>query len=487
MRHKGSPIVKVSPEEILPIYQDLLPRPKLQGLLKGKGIKLYWRLFTPLVVLWLMIFQRLNQDHSCDGAVSHLHTGAVDHLDPYDDHAEPLSKRVQSESSSAYVQGRNRLPLMILTAALKYLSGAIRAWLAPDNQTETGLAGSWKGHAVRLLDGTTFRLAPEGDLVETYGQASNQHGTAYWVIVKAVAVFCLYTQTVVSYAEGHNHQSETAFVRQVMAADDEKFSLYLTDSGFGIYRVAQVARQCDKYVIMRLKASVAQALQRANRKSRLLKPGEECLLAWAAKATVKVEPGLSTAPIEGRLIYARLERKGFRPQDLFLFTTLLDPDRYPAAEICQLYGQRLQVEICFRHLKTSLEMEEFSVKSVAMFRNELAVGLIAYNLICALMVKAGQIAALPPSQLSFCRCWRRIRETLFYGLPAWVAAQGAVLPYLLNRLAKCKLPHQPNKVRYEPRKVRRRPAVFPALKGDRQAARQEILDQFLLEPNSQWH
>ena len=484
MIEKRSAIVKASPEEILPIYQALLPRPMVKELLQAKKITLYWRLFSPLVVLWLMIFQRLNKDHSCDGAVSHVHTGAVDDIDPYDEHEEPLSKRVTSESSSAYVQGRNRLPLMILSQTLKYLSRAIRTWLSQADQAAGGLAGSWKGHAVRLLDGTTFRLPPEGDLVETYGQASNQHGQAYWVIAKAVAVFCLYTQTVVSYATGHNHLSETAFVLDLMQADDEPFSLYLADNGLGIYRVAQVARQCHKYVSLRLKTGVAQALQRANKRSRQLKPGEESLVSWTPKATTKVEPGLSTAPIEGRLIYARIEKKGFRPQDLFLFTTLLDPDRYPAAEICALSGQRLQVEICFRHLKTSLDMEEFAVKSVAMFRKELAVGLIAYNLICALMVKAGQLAALPPSRLSFCRCWRRIREALFFGLPRWVYEQQAIQLYLLHRLAKCKLPQQPNKVRYEPRKVRRRPVVFPALKGDRQTARQQLLDQFLLDPIS---
>ena len=109
---------------------------------------------------------------------------------------------------------------------------------------------------------------------------------------------------------------------------------------------------------------------------------------------------------------------------------------------------------------------------------------VTYNLICAFMVKAALIADLLPSQLSFSRCLRRIRDALLKGFPTWVYAQGSVQTYLLKRLAKCKLPHQPNKVRYEPRKVRRRPAVFPALKGDRNDARQEVLNQFLPNPNS---
>ncbi len=86
---------------------------------------MYWRLLTPLIILWGLIMQRLSADHSCDGIVSHLHTGAADGLDPYDEHEEPLSKRLESESSSGYVQGRNRLPLMVIKGGLKYIATVI--------------------------------------------------------------------------------------------------------------------------------------------------------------------------------------------------------------------------------------------------------------------------------------------------------------------------------------------------------------------------
>lgn len=474
MSKTKSPLVKPNPEEILLIYQELLPRPKIKELVKASGITLYWRLLTPLVVLWMMIFQRLNSDHTCDAAISHLHTGAVDTIDPEDEHEEPLSKRFTSENTSSYVQGRNRLPLSVLQGILQYVAQRIRGWL----QDEQAEKGTWKGHIVRLLDGTTYRLRPRGDLVETYGQAKNQHGDSYWVIVRSVAAFCLWTQSAVACAEGPGDKSEPAMVKEVMAQDDAENSLYIGDRNFGVYRVVQVADHYHKEVILRLKATAAKRLQRASGRCRLLRPGEECLVSWAPTPQIKVEPGLSTAPIEGRLIYARIERNGFRPIDLYIFTTLLDPVQYPAEDICQLYGQRLQVEIDYRHIKTTMEMEEFDVHSAAMFRKELAAGLLAYNLICASMVKAAMIGDLPPSKLSFSRCWRRVRDVLLKGVPAWVYEQGSVQDYLLTRLAKCKLPHQPNKVRYEPRKVRRRPAVFPALKGDRDTARQEILNQW---------
>ena len=171
MSHR-SPIVKPRPEEIMPIYQELFPRHKIHGLVKAAKVKLYWRLLTPLVVLWGFIIQRLHPDHSCDAVVSHLHSGAADDLDPADPHEQPLSQRLKSESTSAYVQGRNRLPLVVLQAMLHEVSRIISRWLP----TPALAKGRWKGHAVRLLDGTTYRLLPKGDLLQTYGLATNQHG-----------------------------------------------------------------------------------------------------------------------------------------------------------------------------------------------------------------------------------------------------------------------------------------------------------------------
>jgi len=484
MAKSKSPIVKPTPEEIMPVYQELLSRPTLKALVTRAGVRMYWRLLTPLIIMWCLVFQRLNDDHTCDAVVSHLHTGAADGLDPEDEHAEPLSKRLSSENSSGYVQGRNRLPLAVIQKALQHVGQVIQGWLASD--APDAEPGQWKGHVVHLLDGTTYRLRPLGDLAGTYGQAENQHGAAYWVVVRSVAAFCLYTQCAVAYVEGRTTLSETAMVRAVMAQDPVAASLYIGDAGFGVYRTAQVAREHDKDVILRLQPKVAKAIQkRDDSTQRLLRPGEERLLAWAPTPTNQVEPRLSTAPVEGRLIYARLEKDGFRPMDIYLFTTLRDEELYLAAEIVELYGQRLQVEIDYRHIKTTLDMEEFDVQSAAMFRKELAAGLLTYNLICACMVKAAQIAGLPPSRLSFSQCLRRIRDALTQGAPRWVYDEpGSVADHLLRRLAKCKLPYQPDKVQYEPRKVRRRPAVFPALKGDRNDARREIIAQFSANPNS---
>src|SRR6266542_5959653 len=124
--------VHPTPEELLPVFRTCFSRASVQQLLRQTAptTTFYWRLFTPVIVLWCLIFQRLNPDHHGDAVVSHLHTGAADALDPADPHPQPLSRRLTSESTSAYSQGRSRLPLAVLQAASRHLVQTVRAWLA---------------------------------------------------------------------------------------------------------------------------------------------------------------------------------------------------------------------------------------------------------------------------------------------------------------------------------------------------------------------
>ncbi len=455
-----------SPAALLPLFQELFSRQLLRQFVATTPIRLYWRLLPPLVIVWSLVYQRLQKDHTCDALVSYLHSGAVDQLDRSPQAGLPLSQPLTSESTAAYVQGRNRMPLAVLQDALRHVRQSLAGWV----QTET--SRQWCGHAVRILDGTTFRLAPCGDLVRTYGQAHNQLGASYWVVVQALASFCLKSQAVVGYAEAAGAASESSLLRTVLAQDEVPHSIYLADRGLGVYRLVQVAHALQHEVVARVQTRVAQRLLHSVVRKRL-RSGTECRVGWAPQRRNQLEADLPAPTIAGRLLFVRLERKGFRPLALYLFTTLLDETAYPLAALCELYGWRWHGEIDFRHLKTTLEMDHFDVKSSEMFRKELAAGLLTYNLICAYMVKAALKAGLAPNALSFSRCARRLRELFFHGAPAWVAPD-QVETYILERLARCRLPTQPNKVAHEPRKIRRRPMIFPALKGERAAARRKI-------------
>ncbi len=59
-----------------------------------------------------------------------------------------------------------------------------------------------------------------------------------------------------------------------------------------------------------------------------------------------------------REIHFQVYQKGFRPKEIAVVTTLLDPKQFPRKKLAQLYQQRWQAtEVNLKHLKTSLKME----------------------------------------------------------------------------------------------------------------------------------
>jgi hypothetical protein len=433
----------------------------------GKPVRLYWRLYTPLITLWGMLFQRLNADHSVDAALVHLLTGGADGLDAQDRGRKKIAKGVQSDSTSAYAQARERLPIGLVEAGLSHVHEKVTEMM--------GEAGMWRGHSIRLLDGTTYRMAAQGDLAATFGQIKNQHGKSHWVIAKSMASFDWKTGCAIGHAEGPSEAGEVVLVHGVLQRDTQPNSVYLMDQGLGLYCVAQSARANGQHVLMRVQKTRALALLKGSGHAKL-GHGEEARVTWHAKG-VRTEPSLSTDPVAGRLIYRRIETPGFKPLEIYLFTTLLDPQTYPQEELVEIAARRWQVEPNYRHIKTDMGMDDFKVKSAEMFRRELAVGLLAYNLIRALMAQAAKNAGIAPLRLSFTRCMRRIVAVCTVGVPDWVRTNSfSVLDFLLSHLSQCALPNQPNKVKHEPRAVRRKPAVYPSLKGDRDVARKQLLD-----------
>jgi len=322
-------------QQVLPTFQELVRAEDVRVLAKASGGCFYERLFTPLIVVWCFIFQRLNTDHSLDAVVSHVGSGAVDHL--ADQHKAPISERIESENTAGYSNARKRLPLSVLVGVVRSLAEAAEQCL--------GDSACWHAHPVALLDGTTVLTRPEPELVERYGQARNQHGTAYWVVIRTVAAFCLHTASLLSVEDGSQHESEQALVKPVLARLAPN-TVCVGDRAFGVFSVAQAARHYGVLTLFRLMAIRAQALAKRQTQARgKLRSGEDRSVQWAPSCYDQSDPTMSQDPIEGRLIYQRIERDGFRPVDLYLFTTLLDSSQYSVEELLALYSRRWHVEI----------------------------------------------------------------------------------------------------------------------------------------------
>jgi len=106
-----------------------------------------------------------------------------------------------------------------------------------------------------------------------------------------------------------------------------------------------------------------------------------------------------------RVLRFSLRRAGYRTRSVSLVTTLVDPERYSAQELAELYARRWQIELWFRDVKTSMGMEVLRCQSPAMIHKELEMFFIAYNLIRSLMVQASQQYQVDISRMSFKARW----------------------------------------------------------------------------------
>lgn len=447
-----------TPDHIWPLFSRYVSSALIEQWLAQMSQRFYRRLYTPWVVVWGFIYQRLHADHTCDGFVSYLTSGGAAEmgLGP-SNHGQPLS-----ENTAAYCKARRRLSALVAARVLQHIAQVLSA--------EIDAAGQWQGHQVSLLDGSTVRLPPEEELLVHYERPRGQHGTSHWPRMRVVAAFDLFSGAVTGTASGPYRQSEHALairvIRQAQAAQ-----IWVGDQLFGIYHLVQVVVGCGHEAVFRIQASHVRRWVKGS-----LPSGSDLDVVWSPSAIDQLEADLPAPAITGRLLYVRVAAPGFRPKDIYLFTTLTDRTRYPALTLVQLYARRWEVELDLRHVKTTLAMEFLTGKTVTIIEKEWLLGLAAYNLIRALMAQAALQAGLQPLRLSFARCWRRILATSQQSRPIRSLTQSTdQLSALLRRLATCRLP-QRSQIRYEPRAVRKRPQQFPYLKGPRAAARQAQIE-----------
>jgi len=154
-----------------------------------------------------------------------------------------------------------------------------------------------------------------------------------------------------------------------------------------------------------------------------------------------------------------VKQPGYRTRWITLVTTLLDPKKYPAAELAKLYGQRWQVETNLRHLKTTMGMDILRTKTPDGVRKELTVFILVYNLVRLTMLEAASRQGVNTDRISFVDALR------------WLASAmpGESSPPLIVN------PFRPG--RFEPRVRKRRPKEFPVMQAPRTELRKALLKQ----------
>src|SRR2546422_4543045 len=440
-----------TPAQLLIFFVRLLPHRALRKLPALRDKDFYNRLFSPLVTLWYLLFQRLNSDHSLEGALSDARTGGGNRIN------KKLSRQLVSGSTASYSDARQRLPWEFLAQAL-CLQGRKIIGLSPTTL--------WRGLVVALLDGSTVRLRPHGRMAKEFPPNRNQHPHPYWCLMRVVVCFCAWSGAALDCPIGSPPISEQVMACRIILDSIAK-CLFIGDRNFGVFRVVQAACQAGQQVLLRLTDRRARKLLGLP-----LRVGDHAL-SWKPSRQDQLQPACSTGPVDGRLLVVRLQRNGFRSQLLCWFTTLPNTSDYSVDELVRLYGLRWHIELNLRYLKGQMDLVQLEAKSPQMARKEWLAGLLAYNLIRAAQLCAALQKGISPLILSFSsvrrhlECWlRQFGRAQRQARVQWTKT--------LQQIGQCLLPRRRKPRPDEPRAQRHLRLPYPPLYGSRANARRHL-------------
>jgi hypothetical protein len=433
-------------------FLRLLPRRQFGQLPSLQDKTFYERLYTPIVTLWYLIFQRLHCDHTLQAVVADAQAGGADSL------CQGLAQKLRSGATVSYNNARQRLPLALLLEALALQARKI---------LELNPKALWRGLMVSLLDGSTVRLRPQGDIPKHFPPHGNQSKSpAYWCLMRVVVCFCAGTGAALHCLCGALSLSEQALACQIIQTVRQA-CLFVGDRNFGVFRIVQAVREIKSHVLVRLTQVRARKLL-----GRSLRLGQHPV-RWSPSAHDQLHPDSCKDPVEGQLLVVRLQRKGFRSQELYLFTTLPKSPDYPLEELVRLYGVRWHIELNLRYLKDQMAMAQLESKSAEMAQKEWLAGLMAYNLIRAAMLCAALREGISALHLSFSAARRHLEHWLnLFGQARGQAYQA--WGKTLRAIGQARLPRRRKARPSEPRAQRHLRQPYPPLIGCRQKARAQL-------------
>ena len=399
------------------------------------------RVFFLSRVFWCFLWQVLQPRTSCRAVVRQVQAFCE------------TERATVDESTSAYCQGRARMPLACMQQALADSAKAA------DRLSVQGVAG-WT-RPIKVVDASSVRLPDTAENRAAYPYPSGQRPGCGFPVMQLCGLYSLASGAILKTVQAPWSAHEVRLFRD-LEAELQAGDVLMGDRPFGAYVLLALLPLRGVDVVSRLH----QGRRFRPRDGRRIGPGE-WLVTWrrppkrphylTAEEWARV-PEATTV----RIIHVRVHEKGFRTQELWISTTLLDPIAYPAEQIAQLYRRRWDMELCFRDLKTTMGMEELRCRTPAMVHKELLAFLIAHNFIRCLIAQAASAHQVCRTRISFKGAVDAARS--FHQAMRLARSQRharCLYRRLLEILARDLVPLRPG--RYEPRAVKRRPKPYQRL------------------------
>ncbi len=396
--------------------------------------------------------QCLSSDHSCRDAVSQLIAWLL-----------ARGRRPCSADTGAYCTARDRVPEEACVQLARDTGREV------DEQAPQ--SWRWLGHRVLNVDGSTLTMADTAANQAEYPQLPGQKRGCGFPIARIVVVFSLAVGTVLEAALGKYQGKQTGENSLFRTLQDmlQKDDVVLADRYFsGWFDLALLLARGVHSVVRKhqLRATDFRTGRRLGVNDHLvfwIKPQRP---SWMTQEQYRALPDVLTM----REVRVKVEQKAFRTRELIVVTTLLDEERYSAAEIAKLYRRRWQAELNLRSLKIVLQMDHLRCKTPHRVRNEFYMHLVAYNLIRKVMALAAFEAGVEPWTVSF----KGALQTLARILPLLDTKVSIDDWYdtLLAAIAAHVVGDRPD--RYEPRLKKRRPKPYKHLREPRENYKKRV-------------
>lgn len=344
-----------------------------------------------------------------------------------------------------FCHARANLGLAVFRKALSYVAGR-RSVPAADRYGDL---------TIGMLDGTTVALVRSKENREHFKTSSNQHGQGRFPIARIALLFC--AGLIAALAVNPYLTSELAQAVELLRALPSH-QLLLADALYGTFLNLVLVTQRGSHLIC------PRHPKRKGQRLKRLGPGEWLeRLAKPRACHCHCPELLAGMPefVDVRAVQTVIHRKGYRDFTLVLYTTLLDPRQYPAADIVALYLRRWSIELDIRTLKLQHGLDRPTCKSPATVEREIYSACLAFNCVRATMAQTGQQV----HRLSHTEAQRILATTDTYMAFATRACRAALVHAMLIQISAAILRRQLRPP--EPRAVVHSARRFPYLSCSR--------------------
>lgn len=331
----------------------------------------------------------------------------------------------------------------------------------------------WHGRRVLAADGSAFSMPDTPRNQARFPQPSSQKAGCGFPVGVFVAVVCLVTGAVIDAFIGAGKMHDLAMfrcLRDCFAPGD----IFLADRGFSAYAEMALFKARGVDSVVRLH----QRRLTDFRRGRVLGIVDHVVRWPCPKSCPKGlrpdEFARLPAWLAVRELRYRIEAKGFRTKEVVLATLLLDAAEYPASDLANLYFHRWDIEVDFRHLKITLQMDVLRGQSPGVVEKEFWAHVLAYNLLRHVMWESGKLFGAKAIRLS-------PKGSLQHLLTVWTGRRfrrfSRAYLRLCARIVVEVIPDRPGRV--EPRVRKRRPKNYSLMTRPRSELKKRLpLDHY---------